>query len=83
MTQTFVVTGTVTDARTLRLDEPLPIERGKVRITVEILDAAGPQQLLTEWLEDLRARRAAAGVAPLSDAQIDEWVREVQSGRGN
>ena len=80
---TYVTTGTLTDASTVHLDEPVPQLEGKVRVTVEILDAAPPKQTLNEWLESVRLRREASGVTPLSDAQIEEWVREARSGRGS
>jgi hypothetical protein len=79
----YVMTGTLTDGRTVTLDEALPLLGGKVRITVETIDAAVPKQTLNEWLEGMRSRRAAAGVAPLTDDQIEEWIQDIRSGRGN
>jgi len=80
---TYVMTGTLTDGRTVTLDAPVPLLGGKVRVTVELLDAAVPKQTLNKWLEDMRSRRAAAGVDPLTDEQIEEWIQDIRSGRGN
>ena len=42
MTNAYVVTGTLTDEQTVRLDEPLPITGGKVRVVVEVAPAPTP-----------------------------------------
>lgn len=84
MTSAYVVTGTLTDGSTVRLDEPLPVSAGKVRVTVEVVEAVvPPKQSLQEWLEDLRKRREADGRQPLTDAEIEEWVQDVRYGRGH
>lgn len=80
---TYVVTGTLTDGRTLLLDEAIPASAGKVRVTVEVIGSTAPEQTLQEWLEESRQRRQAAGVRPLTDAEIEGWVRDVRLGRGN
>ena len=79
----YVMTGTLTDVQTVKLDEPLPQQDGKVRVTVELLDPIPAKQSLNEWLESARLRRASAGVQPLTDQQIEEWVDQIRTGRGD
>ena len=79
----YVMTGTLTDVQTVKLDEPLPLQDGKVRVTVELLDPIPAKQSLNEWLESARLRRLVVGVQPLTDQQIEEWVEQVRTGRGN
>lgn len=84
MTSAYVVTGMLTDGRTVQLDEPLPLTSGRVRVTVEVAAAtAAPRQTLQEWLEDLWRHREAEGRKPLTDAEIEEWVQDVRYGRGH
>ncbi len=44
MQTTYVVTGNLEGARTIVLDEALPVNRGKVRVTVELLSVPEPQR---------------------------------------
>jgi hypothetical protein len=75
MTQAYVVTGTLTDGKTVQLDESLPVTGGKVRVTVEVVQPAPPKQTLHEWLEDLRKKQAARGHIPRSREEIDASIR--------
>ena len=83
MNATYVMTGTLKDGVQLLLDEAPPVPDGKVQVTVELLDPMPPKQSLNEWLESARQRRTSAGVQPLTDQQIEEWVDQVRTGRGN
>lgn len=40
MQQVYVVTGSLTDSRTVCLDEPIPVSGGKVRVIVEVAETA-------------------------------------------
>ena len=82
MNATYVATGTLTDGKTVVLDELLPAVAGKVRVTVEI-EPSAMKQTLQEWLDDLRRRRDTEGVRQLTDTEIEEWVEDVRTGRGN
>jgi hypothetical protein len=85
MTNAYVVTGTLTDARTVELDEPLPLSGKKVRVTVEMTadaTAAPPTQPLGEYLAELRDRQAARGHVPRSAEEIRSQVREERDGWG-
>ena len=85
MTNAYVVTGTLTDASTVKLDEPLPLSGGTVRVVVEATATTmppGSDESLKDFLDRLHRQRAETGVAPLTTAQIDEWVADIASGRG-
>lgn len=79
MTNAYVVTGTLTSATTVQLDEPLPLTGGKVRLIIETAPAV-PRQSLQEYLTDLRARQAARGHVPRSAEEIAAQVREAREG---
>lgn len=72
---TYMVGGTLTDSRTVTLDEPLPAAGGRVRATVELLPAAGTVQSLTEFLTWLREQQRVRGHVPRSREDIDAQVR--------
>jgi len=74
MTNAYVVTGTLTDAQTVRLDEPLPLPAGKVRVVIEAAPEAAKQPL-QDYLAQLRQRQAARGHVPRSREEIDAQLR--------
>ena len=80
MTNTYVVTGTLTSATTVQLDEPLPISGGKVRVIVETAVTEAPKQSLQEYLADLRTRQATRGHVPRSAEEIQAQIHEVREG---
>lgn len=85
MTHTYVATGALTDGTTVKLDEPLPVAAGRVKVTVEIVAAAvqaGPNESLQDFLDRVHGERAAAGVQPLTAEQIDEWADDIRNARG-
>jgi hypothetical protein len=72
--QAFLVSGSLTDSRTIRLDEPIPLSRGKVRVIVELADRAGKmshEEFLT-WLKD---RQEARGHVPRNRDEVDAALR--------
>jgi hypothetical protein len=75
MTNAYIVTGTLTDAQTVRLDEPLPLPAGKVRVVVEAAAPAVPAQSLRDYLAELRNRQAARGHVPRTREEIDAELR--------
>jgi hypothetical protein len=85
MTNAYVVTGTLTSATTVQLDEPLPITGGKVRVVLEsTADAeAKPQQSLQDYLVQLRKQQAARGHVPRSAEEIQAQLREERDSWGD
>lgn len=78
MTNAYVVTGTLTSATTVQLDEPLPLSAGKVRVVLEAAPAPveKPKQSLQEYLADLRQRQAASGHVPRTAEEIQAQIRD-------
>lgn len=79
MQQAYIVTGSLTDPRTVHLDEPIPGPGGKVRVVVEIAQAArkmSHEEFLT-WLQE---RQAARGHVPRTRDAVDAaWQAERES----
>jgi hypothetical protein len=76
VTNAYIVTGTLTDANTVKLDEPLPVTAGKLRVIVEHAPAVRQKQSWSEYFAALRARQAARGYVPRSAAEIETQIRE-------
>jgi hypothetical protein len=70
----YVLTGSVADERTLKLDEALPIKAGKVRVTVEVLPAE-PRPTLGEVLDRIHLGQQARGFVPPTRAAIDAYLQ--------
>jgi hypothetical protein len=84
MTTAYVMTGTLTDGKTVQLDEALPVVGGKVRVTLEVVEpAARSSQSLLEWLEDLRKRQAARGHVPMSVEEVERYIKEERDSWGD
>jgi hypothetical protein len=85
MTNAYVVTGTLTSATTVQLDEPLPITGGKVRVVLESTAGTGvqPQESLQEYLAQLRKQQAARGHVPRSAEEIQAQIREERDSWGD
>ncbi len=60
MQSAYIVTGTLTNERTVTLDEALPLTSTKVRLVVEPLGAASPRSY-QEIMASIRERQAARG----------------------
>lgn len=63
MQNAYVVTGQLTDARTVTLDEALPLESAKVRLVVEPLAPTLPRSY-REVMAEIRQRQQARGHQP-------------------
>jgi hypothetical protein len=75
MTRAYIVTGTITDAKTVRLDEPLPVSEGKVRVIVEPAETPTSKLSLQEYLVGLRQRQTARGHVPMTVEQVEARLR--------
>jgi hypothetical protein len=73
MQNAFIVTGSVADDRTLKLDEPLPVKAGKVRVTVEVLpDEHKPT--LSEVLDRIHQGQRERGFVPPTREEVDAYL---------
>jgi hypothetical protein len=74
MQQAYSVTGSLTDSRTIRLDESIPISSGKVRLIVEVADIArkmSHEEFLT-WLQNRQEDRSHV---PRTREEVDASLR--------
>jgi hypothetical protein len=78
MQPAYELTGRLTDARSVSLDEPLPLARGPVRVTVRALTptVAKPHR---ETLAEVHALLAEAGHVPPAPVDV---ARRVADERG-
>ncbi len=73
MSQTYQLTGELTDDRHVTLDEPVPLAPGKVRVIVEQV-AGDTKPDLAAFEQTLRARQAARGHVPRTKEEIDAYL---------
>ena len=93
MTNAYVVTGTLADRMTLKLDEALPLTEGKVRSTIELLTegkvhlsvepARAEKPTLLQVMEVIWARQAARGHVPRSAEDVEAQIREERESWGD
>jgi hypothetical protein len=82
MGQAYVVTGSVVDGETLKLDESLPIAHGKVRVVVEMLPREkGPT--LIEFLETIHREQRERGFVPPTRAEVDAYLNAERDSWGD
>jgi len=74
METAYIVTGTLTDEHTVKLDEPLPLAQGKVRLKVEPL-APAPKHPHDEVIAEIWARQNARGHQPRTREEIDAYIQ--------
>jgi len=75
MNATHVVTGTITDPKTITLDEAIPTDTGRVRVWVEVLPT-GPRPTMQEAIAEIRRRQAERGHVPMTTAEIDALLAD-------
>ncbi len=76
METAYIVTGTLTDEHTVKLDEALPLAQGRVRLSVEPLPAEPPaKRTHAEVIAEIRERQRARGHQPRSREEIDAYIQ--------
>lgn len=76
MSQAYVLTGQLSDSRSLVLDEPVPLSDGRVRVTVQAMTNKKSKSLHFEILAKIHARLRAAGHIPSTREEIDRSIQE-------
>ena len=74
METAYIVTGTLTDEHTVKLDEALPLPQGKVRLSVEPLTATSKRPH-DEVIAEIWARQQARGHQPRTREEIDAYLQ--------
>jgi hypothetical protein len=74
MQSAYIVTGTLTNERTVTLDEALPLPETKVRLVIEPL-ASPSHRSYPEIMAAMRQRQAARGHRPPTSDEIDAYVQ--------
>lgn len=72
---TYTTTGTVTDEKTVKLDESLPIRSSKVRVTIEPIEAPEPNRY-GEVMAEIRQRQQARNHHAPSPAEVEEYLHQ-------
>ncbi len=84
MTNTYVLTGTLTDPQTVKLSEPLPVPPGdELRLTVEVLPTVTPTGAKPEILQVIAVvheQQRQRGHVPPSAEEIQEYLRGEREG---
>lgn len=79
MHNAYIVTGTLTDAHTVTLDEALPLTPTKVRVVVEALSSAS-RRSLQEVIAAIRARQQARGHQSPTPEEVDHYLQAERAG---
>ncbi len=74
MHNAYIVTGTLTDAHTVTLDERLPLNPMKVRLVVEPFSPK-PQRAHQEVIAEIRKRQLARGHQPSTREEVDAYLQ--------
>ncbi|NKB70189.1 MAG: hypothetical protein GKR89_24210 [Candidatus Latescibacteria bacterium] len=79
METAYTVTGKLTDDRTVALDKPLPVGKGKVRLVVEPILASN-RRSYGEVMAAIRSRQQERSHSRPKRGQVDEHVRQEREG---
>jgi hypothetical protein len=74
MHNAYIVTGTLTNERTVMLDEALPLTSTKVRLVVELLESGAPRSY-QETIAAIRERQAARGYQPTTAEEVEAYLQ--------
>lgn len=80
MTNAYVVTGTLTSATTVQLDEPLPLSGGTVRVVIETTATQAEKPNFRQTLQRIWAEQNARGFVPPTPEDVEARIREVREG---
>lgn len=78
----LIVTGTLTDNRTVALDEPIPVSTPRVRLVVEPLPAEAPRSY-QDVMAAIRERQRARGHRPPSREEVDAYLEAERASWGD
>jgi hypothetical protein len=86
MAESYTVSGTLEHKRLIRLDEPVPLRAGKVKVTVRVgakkTAHHAKRQNLAVTLEAIHARQRARGHQPPTAREVEAYVRQERESWG-
>lgn len=74
MHNTYVVTGTLTNERTVTLDEALPLPATKVRLVVEPIESVA-RRSYQEIVAAIRERQSTRGYQPPTTEEVEAYLQ--------
>ena len=75
MQSAYITNGTLTDERTVALDEALPLSAVRVRVVVEPLSCGSDRMPFAEFIDRIRKRQQTRGFRPSSKDDVDAEIR--------
>ena len=75
MTKPYILTGTLTDERTVALDEAVPLAERRVRLVVEPLEGADGPRPYGEVVAAIRERQRRRDHRPPTRRDVDASIR--------
>lgn len=82
MRRAYIVSGSLTDSRTVQLDEPALVPGGRVRVIVEV-DESTPRMTHEEFLAWLQQRQNVRGHVPLSPDAVAAYLKAERESWGD
>lgn len=80
MTGTIQMTGTLSDGRVVTLDQPISLDAGRVRITLEVVPELLRPQTFQEVMEAIWADQRRRGHVPPTAEEVADRIREAREG---
>jgi len=78
------ITGTLENGQLVRLDEPVSLPAGRVRVTLEPLPSeARTGKTLVEWIKIARGQLKKRGYHFRSKSEIDQQIHEERNAWGD
>jgi hypothetical protein len=75
MLEYYTAIGTLSNERTVVLDQPVPLPAGRVRVTVVMLPESQSEMTFPVKLEAIHQALRASGYRPRTREQVDAQIR--------
>jgi hypothetical protein len=85
MTNAYVMTGTLTDQQTIRLNEPLPFSGGDIRVVIEVIrpSATTGNPAWKAVMEPIWEEQRRRGHIPPTAEEVQKYIRGEQDSWGD
>ncbi len=78
MKNVYLVEGRIVDQCTVKLDEKLPVQEGRVSVMVEIVEPPRPKRSLEETMAHIRREQEKSGFVPSTREEVDARIAELR-----